>query len=137
MANKLLVDRTGGQVGKNWPDNFVRRTPELKMRFNRKYDYQRAKCENPKIIERWFELIHNTIEKHGITDDDIYNFDETGLQMGVISTAVIVTGSERHNRPKAVQPGNREWVTVIQRINSQGWAIPPFMIFAGKYHLSA
>ena len=57
--------------------------------------------------------------------------------MGVILTGIIVIGSERRNRPKAIQLGNREWVTVIQGINSQGWAIPPFIILAGQYHLSA
>lgn len=57
--------------------------------------------------------------------------------MGVISTGVVVIGSERRNRRKAVQPGNREWVTVIHSISARGEAIPPFVIFAGTYHLSA
>ena len=57
--------------------------------------------------------------------------------MGVISTGAVVTGSERRNRPKQLQPGNREWTTVIQGINATGWAIPPFIIFAGAFHLSA
>jgi DDE superfamily endonuclease len=57
--------------------------------------------------------------------------------MGVISTAKVVTGSERRSRPKAIQPGNREWVTVIQGVNAQGWTIPPNIIFKGEYHLSA
>ena len=57
--------------------------------------------------------------------------------MGVILTGVVVTGFERCNRPKAIQPGNCEWTTVIQGINAQGWVIPPFIIFAGKYHLFA
>jgi hypothetical protein len=57
--------------------------------------------------------------------------------MGKISAQLVVTGSERRGRPKAIQPGNREWVTVIQGINATGWAIPPFIIFAGQYHLSA
>lgn len=56
--------------------------------------------------------------------------------MGVISTAVVVTSSKRSGRPKLAQPGNREWVTVIQSINSQGWAIPPFIIVARKHHLT-
>ncbi|KAF1924196.1 CENP-B protein, partial [Didymella exigua CBS 183.55] len=50
---------------------------------------------------------------------------------------LVVTGSERRGRPKAVQPGNREWVTAIAAINAAGWIIPPFLIFAGQYHLSA
>jgi hypothetical protein len=48
-----------------------------------------------------------------------------------------VTGSERRGRLKAVQLGNREWVTLIAAINAAGWSVPPFLIFAGKYHLSA
>jgi hypothetical protein len=57
--------------------------------------------------------------------------------MGVISTGAVVTASERRGRPKAVQPGNWEWTTVIQGINAKGWAIPPFIIFKAHYHLSA
>ena len=75
--------------------------------------------------------------KYGICDEDVYNFDEAGFMMGKITTQLVVTGSERRGRPKAVQPGNREWVTVIAAINAAGWTIPPFLIFAGQYHLSA
>lgn len=137
MANHLLASRGGGQVGRLWPHNFVQRTPQLKMRFNCKYSYKRALCEDPSIISAWFELVRNTISKYGITEHDIYNFDETGFQMGVIATAKVVTGSERRHRPKAIQPGEREWVTVIQGASAQGWALPPFIIFAGTYHLAA
>ena len=48
-----------------------------------------------------------------------------------------MTGSERRGRLKAVQPGNCEWATLIQAINAAGWAVPPFLILAGQYHLSA
>ena len=137
MANKLLANRGNNRVGIKWPTNFVRRTPELKTCFNRKYDYKRAQCEDPEIIGRWFTLVRDTITQYGITDDDIYNFDETGFTMGMISTAKVVTGSERRGRPKQIQPGNREWVTVIQGVNAQGWAIPPFIIFAGHSYLMA
>jgi hypothetical protein len=68
---------------------------------------------------------------------DMYNFDETGFMMGVVSTGAVVPGSDRRGRPKQVQPGNREWTTVIQGINATGWAIPPFITFAVKHHLSA
>ncbi|RKL10758.1 hypothetical protein BFJ70_g16481 [Fusarium oxysporum] len=44
--------------------------------------------------------------------------------------------AERRGRPKSVQPGNREWVTVIQAINAEGWAIQPFIVVAGQYHLA-
>jgi hypothetical protein len=89
------------------------------------------------LIKSWFDLVEQTKAKYGICDDDVYNFNEAGFMMGKITTQLVVTGSERRGRPKAIQPGNREWVTVIQGINAAGWAVPPFLIFAGQYHLSA
>jgi hypothetical protein len=137
MADKLLATRGAGQVGIHWPRNFVERTDSLTTRFNRPYDRQRALCEDPALIRPWFELIEQTKAKYGICDDDVYNFDEAGFMMGKITTQLVVTGSERRGRPKAIQPGNREWVTVIATINAAGWSVPPFLIFAGQYHLSA
>ena len=137
MANRLLRDRDIACVGKNWASNFVRRRPELKTVFSRKYDYSRALCEDTKLIQGWFSLIHNTIAKYGIADMDIYNFDETGFMMGQITPTMVVTSSDRKGKPKLAQPGNREWVTVIQGVNSQGWTVPPFIIVKGKYHLSS
>jgi hypothetical protein len=107
------------------------------VRFNRKYDYKRALCEDPEVIWGWFCLVENIKAKYGVLDDDTYNFDEAGFIMGQISSGAVVTASERRGRPKAVQPGNREWTTVIQGINAKGWAIPPFIIFKAYHHLSA
>ena len=56
--------------------------------------------------------------------------------MGVISTAKVITGAERSNRPVSIQPGNREWVTAIDCISSSGWSLPPVIIFEGKVHQS-
>ncbi|KAJ8117104.1 hypothetical protein OPT61_g1625 [Boeremia exigua] len=53
-----------------------------------------------------------------------------------ISTGAVVTALERQGRLKTVQPGNWEWVTVIQGINAKGWAIPPFIIFKARHHLT-
>ncbi|KAL9561247.1 hypothetical protein ACKAV7_014602 [Fusarium commune] len=136
MANRLLADREMPPVGKRWASNFVKRHKDLKTHFFRKYDYQRAKCEDPTIIRNWFRLVANVIAKYGIRPDEIYNFDETGFMMGVIASGMVVTGAKRRGRPKSVQPGNREWITVIQAINAEGQAIPPFIIGAGQYHLA-
>jgi hypothetical protein len=53
-------------------------------------------------------LIQNTIAKYGITEEDIYNFDETGFLMGVIALGMVATSSKRHGRPKLAQQRNRE-----------------------------
>ena len=136
MANQLLRARAATPVGKLWAHNFVKRQPELRTRFARKYDYQRAKCEDSKAISEWFALVRNTKAKYGILDDDIYNFDETGFMMGIIFAGMVVTTSDGRGKAKLAQPGNREWATVIQGVNAQGWAIPPFIILAAQYHLA-
>ncbi|ENH68228.1 hypothetical protein FOC1_g10000541 [Fusarium oxysporum f. sp. cubense race 1] len=95
MANRLLADHNASPVGKRWASNFVRRHKELKTRFFRKYDYRRAKCEDPTAIRNWFRLVENTIAKYGIRSDEIYNFDETGFLMGMIASGMVVTGTDR------------------------------------------
>jgi hypothetical protein len=51
MADCLLAERHRDPVGQNWAASFVKRRPELKVKFNRKYDYRRALCEDPKVIQ--------------------------------------------------------------------------------------
>jgi hypothetical protein len=36
---------------------------------------------------------------YGISNDDIYNFDEIGFAMGIIATARVVTLSENIGKP--------------------------------------
>lgn len=135
MANLLLTTRgtTPIQtVGKNWVTNYVKRHPELDIRFSRRYNYKRAKCEDPKIITEWFNLVQKTISEHGILEDDIYNFDETGFAMGLTATAKVVTRAEYYGRRSLLQPGNREWVTSIECTGASGYSLPPMVIFKGK-----
>jgi hypothetical protein len=57
--------------------------------------------------------------------------------MGVIGSMKVVTGVERRAQLELVQPGDREWVIVIQSICAAGYAIPPFIIYKGRVHISA
>jgi hypothetical protein len=57
MANQLLRVRDAPPVGKLWAYNFVQRYEEIRIRYIRRYDYQRAKCEDPEVIGGWFALV--------------------------------------------------------------------------------
>ncbi|EAQ83635.1 hypothetical protein CHGG_10039 [Chaetomium globosum CBS 148.51] len=124
-------------VGENWVQRLLHRHPHRETKYSRKYDYQRALCEDPEKISAWFARVQRTINEYGVLDSDIYNFDETGFQMGVASTSKVVTRSDRRNRPVVIQPGNREWTTVIECINASGWSVDPMIIFEGKVHISS
>ena len=65
-------------------------------------------------------------------DDDIYNFDETSFIIGKILSQLVITGLEGYRKKKQVQPGNREWVAMIQGVGALGRRIPPFVVFASK-----
>ena len=73
--------------------------------------------------------------QYGIAYEDIYNFDETGYAMGLTATAKVVTRAEMYGWRQVIQPGNREWVTSIECVNSMGWALPPCIIFKGSVHI--
>ena len=120
VANLLLEARGSSQpitVGEKWVKNFVNRYPELSTRFSRAYDYRRAQCEDEKAVSTWFNFVRSTIEKYGILDDDIYNFDKTGFALGLIATAKVVT-RRTYGRRVVLQPRNREWVTAIEAISA-------------------
>ena len=100
MANQLLRVRDAPPIGKLWAHRFVQRKVQLRTRWTRRYDYQRAKCEDPKVIGEWFILVRNTKAKYSILDDDVYNFDETGFIIGIIFAGIVVTTSDSCSKVK-------------------------------------
>ncbi|EED18824.1 conserved hypothetical protein [Talaromyces stipitatus ATCC 10500] len=76
----------------------------IDSKFARKYNYERAKCEDPKIIQEHFDRVQAAISEYGILPEDIFNFDETGFAMGLCATAKVITGSDRYAQPKLLQP---------------------------------
>ena len=136
MTDYILASRGAPRVGKQWPYRFIQRREELRTRFSRAYDFQRALCEDPELISAWFRLVFNMRAKYGILDCDLYNFDETGFMMGMICPSMVVTRSDRRGKGKAVQPGNREWATAITCVSGDGFDVPPFLLVQGQYHLS-
>ena len=82
MADTMLQTKNSSgpqRVGMNWVSTFIKRHPELSSVYNRKFDIQRAECEDPKLIGLWFKLVRDTIAKYGVVEEDIFNFDETGF----------------------------------------------------------
>lgn len=112
LAQLLLSARLSSQtayVGEHWVTRYIQHHTELSSKYSQKYDYQRAKCEDPELIMGWYKCFHDVIEKYGIVEQDIYNMDETGFQMGMTSTAKVICGSETWaSNAKAIQPGNCE-----------------------------
>jgi hypothetical protein len=124
-------------VGQNWVAHFMKRHPLLSFPSSKMYNHGREKCEDPKIIGEWFNLVQKTILQFGIDPEDIYNFDETAFTIGSTATAKVIARSGYYGRRSLLQPGNREWVTTMECINASGWALPPCVIFKGKVYIES
>ncbi|OOQ89508.1 hypothetical protein PEBR_07953 [Penicillium brasilianum] len=69
MANILLAARGTTPpltVGVNWASTFVNRRDELQSRYSKRYDYQRALNEDPKVIREWFLTVQRVVDENGI-----------------------------------------------------------------------
>ena len=91
----------------------MKRCPELSSVYNRKFDIQRAEVEDPKLIGLWFKSVGDIVAKYGVTEEDIFNFDETGFQMGVISTSNLVFCGEPRRDFRTAPPGRK-----LPRVNA-------------------
>jgi hypothetical protein len=94
------------QLGKHWIQNFIKQYNTLKSKYNSKYDYKRAQCENSALLGAWFKAVQRSKIQYSILDRATYNFDKTGFQMCVILTAKVITTAEHAGRPRTTQPGN-------------------------------
>ena len=69
-------------ISDKWVSRFIEHHPEqaeFQSKYTCQYDYQHAQCENPGLIKGWFDCVQETIQRYGITEQDIYNMDETGF----------------------------------------------------------
>ena len=122
-------------LGVNWHEGFMARHPDLRAKWSRAIDQQRAFTNNPSLIYHWFQLFSETKARYNIADEDVWNIDEKGYMMGVSAGAKVVL----HRSIKEAftsMPGNREWVTCIEAVRINGEVIPPYIIFKGKQTLS-
>mgnify|MGYP000539518526 CR=1 FL=1 len=87
------------------------------------------------IIGSYFDKLQKTISMNGngITPDSIWNMDETGFQIGVGKSKMVIT--RRHNKTSHLGvPTNRESATAIEAISVEGEVCPAFLILSGRLH---
>ena len=73
-------------------------------------------------------LIQNIIIKYNILNSDIYNFNETGFLIKILNYAKVVTTLNYKNKFHTKQLNNYEWVSIIQTIYVDGYALFLYVI---------
>ena len=135
-ANEMLARRGfNRRVGKNWAYYFIKRLPNDYSHIVQKpMEAERMNAERLPTIIDWFNRLEVALKQYQVGPKNIYNFDESGFQIGQGKSQRVVTKQRQH--AKFIPTGGvGETVTGIECIAADGWVMPPFFLFQGSYHL--
>jgi hypothetical protein len=89
-------------------------------------EIMRKLAQEPEALQNWFTRLDTCIKELGIQPEDLYNMDETGCRIGVAINQYVYSRNGRQIFiPNA---NNRELVTLVEAISSDGFAITPMVI---------
>ncbi|KAJ5544105.1 transcriptional regulator family: Centromere protein B DNA-binding region [Penicillium frequentans] len=133
VQETALRGRVNPPIGKNWAGRFVRRLPEGFFWIKQKpVDKNRLESEDISHLTTWFEHVGGWLE--GISPKNIYNFDETGFQVGQTRSQKVVT-RYRYSSEKLASVDRGQIVTSIECVAADGWSMVPYLIFKGRTHM--
>lgn len=134
LASAILKESSSSEstVGEKWAPRFLRRHPELSKSKQRPIDVKRYLAQSPYNIGHFLDKLKEVLDTHAIQPCDIYNFDESGFQIGVAKNQrVLVRSEHKHRAVCAPGSNNRELLTVAECISADGEVLPPFLILKG------
>jgi hypothetical protein len=107
-------------VGPKWLQRWLVRHPQFKRRRFRAIELDRKQAEDRQLIKQWFQELEDLIIDYGIAPEDIWNFDETGFQIGIGKNQWVITRDIKTEKPYIGINSEREYVTVVEAVNSVG-----------------
>ena len=121
--------------GKNWPQGFYKRNPQLKSRRMRAIPWDRHDHSIYAKVTEWFSIIGKELASPAILDENVYNMDETGVRLGNLgSLKVLVSRDELQNYRGA--GSQRTLITAVECISATGRCLDPLVIWPAKSHRS-
>lgn len=124
------------KVGLSWVSRFLEtHATELAVYYNNPLDRSRASGLNPTAVGWYFDTLEKLQRDHNIPTENWYGADESGVALGVTSTAEVI-GPAGQKLQHQQQDGEREIVTVLETICADGSMLRPTVVFKGKNLLS-
>lgn len=118
------------RAGRDWFDAFMARHIDLSFRSTETLSYGRGAGLNRVIVQEFYDLLAKTVANLGIQPQNMFNMDETGLQLCTRSTNVVAQkGSKRVPQMSTGEKG--ETVSVVACCSATGVFLPPLVIFKG------
>lgn len=133
-ANLILQQGGSDQtVGPNWVYRYIQRLPPHIPYFKPKMaEKVRLDSENYGPLLLWFNNLRTLFEKHNFLPHEIFNWDETGYQIGQGKRQKVVAPSVNYTNPTG---GQKESITGIECISASGWVMLPWFLPKGTAHM--
>ena len=80
--------------GKNWPQGFYKRHPELRARRRKPIAWSRHDINIRAKVEEWFTLIGRELDQSMILPKNVYNTDETGVMLNDPKSLKVLVGTD-------------------------------------------
>lgn len=131
--NADLDDGPPPALGKNWVYGFISRLP-TDLLYVKQKPMEKDRMYSWEILEvvNWFDRLEIQLDKIG--PSNIYNFDETGFQLGQTKPQKVITTTRERARHIA-GGGHAESISAIEFIAASGDSFPPFFIVKGERFL--
>lgn len=114
--------------GKNWPQGFYNRNPQLKARRLRAIPWDRHDHTIYSKVTEWFSIMGNQLADTAIRAENVYNMDETGVLLGKLGSLKVLVGrSELRNYRGAAS--QRTLITAVECISASGKCLNPLVIW--------
>ena len=121
--------------GKNWPQGFFKRNPELKARKRKAIAWNRHDVNIYDKVSEWFSLIGKELQHPTILQENVYNMDKTGVLLSILGSLKVLVASDdlRSYRGTGVQ---RSLITAMECISGDGRYLDPLVIWPATTHRS-
>jgi hypothetical protein len=123
-----INDGTIKPPGKNWPQAFYKRHPELSPKRVKALDWNRHDNNIYEKTAHWFDVIGKELHDPVILQENVYNMDETGVMLSMLGSLKVLVGKDD---PRAYRGAGvkREMVTAIECISADGRSLFPLIIW--------
>lgn len=133
MIRNFVKEIFGKEAGKAWVTRFLwRHNTSLISKWTTGLDKERSRADSAFKYTLYFELLAKKIEQYSIEPRHIYNMDEKGFLIGILSKMKRVFSRQRYEEggiKQLIQDGNREWITTIASICADGTWLSPALIY--------
>lgn len=113
----------------DWMKSFLSRHPELTLRKPEATSGVRAMGFNRPNVNRFFDILKDIVDKHKLTQDRIYNSDETGISVNPKGHSKIIATRGKRQVGALTSADRGENVTVELCFSAAGAYMPPMLIF--------